>query len=210
MARAVILTGGIGSGKSSVASLLERWGAHVVDADQLAREVVEPASEGLAEVVEAFGGEVLSADGALDRAALAEVVFDDPARLARLEAIVHPRVEKLAEERLAAGDSAPLLVYEVPLPGRQPAFPPSAVAGGAPLVVVVDVPAAERHRRLQVRGLSDQQISARMAAQPTREQWLAGADLVVDNSGDLAALRQQVAAIWSRLTGTEAPVGVDG
>ena len=210
MTRAVVLTGGIGSGKSTVASLLRGWGAYVVDADRLAREVVEPGTEGLAEVVEAFGAGVRSADGTLDRAALAEVVFDQPDRLAALEAIVHPRVERLAAERLSAGARAPVLVYEVPLPGRQPPFPAAAVEDGPPLVVVVDVPAEVRHRRLIARGLSEQQIGARRAAQPSREQWLAAADVVVDNSGDLEALRTQVAAIWSRLTGTEAPVGADG
>ena len=210
MAPALILTGGIGSGKSTVAELLAGWGARVVDADQLAREVVAPGSEGLAEVVAAFGPDVLATDGSLDRAALADCVFDDPVRLAALEAIVHPRVERLAEERLADGAAAPLLVYEVPLPGRRPSFPAGAADSEDPLVVVVDVPAEERHRRLRVRGLSDQQIAARMASQPSREEWLAGADVVIDNSGDAHHLRRQVAELWARCTGSTAAVGPDG
>lgn len=210
MARAVILTGGIGSGKSSAAALLSGWGAHVVDADDLAREVVLPGSAGLAEVVDAFGPDVLSGDGSLDRAALAEVVFDAPERRAVLEQIVHPLVEALAAARLAAGADAPLLVYEVPLPRGRAPFPPSALSAGTPLVVVVDVPVEERHRRLAVRGLSAQQIAARMAAQPSREEWLAPADVVVDNSGDRERLSRQLAEFWARYAGREAAVGPDG
>jgi len=210
MAAALILTGGIGSGKSTVAALLAGWGAHVVDADQLAREVVAPGTAGLAEVTRSFGPDVIDAGGALNRTVLAEIVFDDPARLAVLEGIVHPLVERLAAARLADGAAAPMLVYEVPLPDRRAPFPTTVAAQAEPLVVVVDAPAEERHGRLRRRGLSDQQITARMASQPSREQWLAGADVVIDNSGNRDDLRNQVAALWARCTGAEAPVGGDG
>ena len=210
MARPVILTGGIGSGKSTAAALLSEWGAQVVDADELAREVVAPGSEGLSEVVEEFGTDVLAADGSLDREALAEVVFDDPERLGALEQIVPPLVEALASERLAAGVGAPLLVYEVPLPRGRAPFPEGVLSAGAALVVVVDVPVEERHRRLAGRGLSGQQITARMASQPSREEWLAAADVVVDNSGDREHLSRQLADLWATYTGREAPVGRDG
>ncbi len=131
--RPVVLTGGIGSGKSSVARLLREWGAHVVDADVLAREVVAPGSPGLAAVVAEFGAAVLAPDGSLDRAALAERVFADRDRLSRLEAIIHPLVHAAAVEQVSDQRGAVLVVYEVPLPGSSP-------FADEPVVVVVDAP----------------------------------------------------------------------
>lgn len=195
-----MLTGGIGSGKSEVGRLLAAWGALVVDADQLAREVVRPGSEGLAAVVKAFGPEVLGEDGALDRGALADMVFDAPDRLAELEAIIHPRVERLAGDRLAEGQPGQLVVYEVPLPDR---------LSGAE-VIVVDAPTAVRRRRLAARGLSEAQIEARMARQPSRDEWLTRADHVVDNGGELDELVGRVAGLWRLLTGEDPPVGTPG
>jgi dephospho-CoA kinase len=196
MQRAVVLTGGIGSGKSEVGRLLSARGAHVVDADELARAVVEPGTPGLAAVQSEFGPRVVDAAGALNRTELAAIVFGEPERLAALEAIVHPLVEALAVSRLAAGVGAPVVVYEVPLLDRVPEFP-----GGAstPLVVVVDSPDELRVERLRSRGLSDEQIRARMAAQPSRQTWVAAADRVVDNAGDLEHLRAQVDALWLEL-----------
>ena len=199
MGVALVVTGGIGSGKSAVGQLLASWGAHVVDADLLAREVVEPGSAGLSAIVDTFGSEVLDDLGALDRAALADRVFGRPDLLTRLEAIVHPLVEQLATQRLGAGDAAEVLVYEVPLPGRSPDFGPGR---GTPVVVVVDAPDDQRRRRLADRGLSPEQITARMDAQPGREEWIALADRLVDNSGDREKLRHQVADLWTDLVGS--------
>jgi dephospho-CoA kinase len=207
MRRGVVLTGGIGSGKSEVGRLWTSWGAHVVDADRLAREVVEPGSEALSEVLAEFGPHVLALDGSLDRSALAERVFGDPQRLAQLEAIIHPRVELAAKQRLAQGGEAALLVYEVPLPDRVAPFGDQA---GEVLVVVVDAPDEVRRARLRTRGLSDAQISARMASQPTREEWLAEADHVIDNEGDRQHLAGQAASLWVTLTGDSPPVAVGG
>ena len=197
MQRAVVLTGGIGSGKSEVGRLLSSLGAHVVDADELARAVVEPGTPGHAAIREEFGPQVLADSGALDRAALADIAFGSPERLAALESIVHPLVEALAVSRLAAGSGAPVLVYEVPLLDRVPAFPEAA---GSALVVVVDAPDVVRLERLRARGVSEEQITARMAAQPGRQEWLAAADRVVDNGGDRVHLEAQVESLWQELT----------
>jgi dephospho-CoA kinase len=206
----VVLTGGIGSGKSTVAGLLTSWGAHVVDADQLAREVVAPGTPGLAAVLATFGPEVAAPDGTLDRSALAAIVFADDRRRLALEGIVHPLVEDLAEHQLASGGSAPLVVYEVPLPGRVPRFPADCLVTGPVVVVVVDAPDQVRRQRLASRGLSAMQIDDRMRAQPSREEWLAGADHVVDNGGNKAETAAQLARLWALLTGSEAPVGAEG
>jgi dephospho-CoA kinase len=199
-ARRVLLTGGIGSGKSAAARLLAGWGAVVVDADVLARDVVAPGTAGLRAVVEEFGDGVLAADGSLDRAALAEVVFHDPQRLAALEAIVHPLVQRVAEGLLAAVPAGSVAVYEVPVPNRRDRRP-------GEWFLVVDAPDDVRRRRLLGRGLSADQVAARMARQPSRAEWLALGDRVVDNGGDLATLRDQLREVWRELTGTD-PVDV--
>jgi dephospho-CoA kinase len=207
--RTMVLTGGIGSGKSAVGSVLASFGAHVVDADKLAREVVQRGSHGFGAVVAEFGPSVVAPDGSLDRSALAAVVFHQPDRLHDLEAIVHPLVESLAAERLAEGADSPLVVYEVPLSERIPPF--GGGSGAAqPVLVVVDAPDEVRRARLRQRGLSDEQITARMANQPTREAWLARADRVIDNSGDLDALALEVAQLWSELTDASPPVSPAG
>ena len=200
--RPIVLTGGIGSGKSSVGRLLAGWGAFLVDADQLARDVVAPGTRGRAALEALLGPEVVAPDGSLDRGAMAERVFADTALLAQVEAIVHPLVHRAG---LAAFDEAPkgsVLVYEVPLPGRGP-------FASDPLVVVVDAPDEVRWDRLVERGLSDSQISARMRQQPTRAEWLAMADRVVDNSGTTSDLAGHVAQLWREITGQDPPVGAD-
>jgi dephospho-CoA kinase len=188
------LTGGIGAGKSEVSARLAAQGAVVIDADAIAREVVEPGTDGLAQVVEAFGREVLLADGSLDRARLGEIVFADQELLARLNAIVHPRVAaRMAELERAAGPGA-IVVHDVPLIAE------NGLAGAYDVVVVVDAPPRVQIDRLvRRRGMSREQATARMAAQASRKQRLAVADIVIDNSGSLAELDRQVGDLWSEL-----------
>jgi dephospho-CoA kinase len=192
------LTGGIGSGKSTVARLLAAHGATVVDADAVAREVVAPGTEGLAEVVAAFGEAVLSDDGSLDRAALGRLVFGDDEARARLNAIVHPRVgERSSEMVREAEDSEPdgVLVHDIPLlveNGLAPAF-------DAVVVVEVDPEVAVR-RLVDLRGMSEDDARSRIAAQADRSQRRAVADHVIVNEDDEAALEEQVAALWRRLS----------
>ena len=188
------LTGGIGAGKSEVSARLAAQGAVVIDADAIAREVVEPGTEGLAEVVEAFGPEVLLPDGTLDRPRLGEIVFADPELRGKLNEIVHPRVgARMAELEREAGPAS-IVVHDVPLiaeSGRTDAYD---------LVVVVDVPPrVQLDRLVRRRGMTREQAEARMAAQAGREQRLAIADIVIDNSGSLAELDRQVGDLWSEL-----------
>jgi dephospho-CoA kinase len=188
------LTGGIGAGKSEVSARLAAQGAVVIDADAIAREVVEPGTEGLAEVVAAFGPEVLLPDGRLDRPRLGEIVFADPGLRGKLNEIVHPRVgARMAELEREAGPAS-IVVHDVPLiaeSGRTDAYD---------LVVVVDVPPRVQVDRLvRRRGMTREQAEARMAAQASREQRLAIADIVIDNSGSLAELDRQVGDLWSEL-----------
>lgn len=188
------LTGGIGSGKSEVASRLAAQGAVLIDADAIARQVVEPGTEGLAAVIAAFGRDVLKPDGGLDREKLGEIVFADPARLAALNGIVHPLVgARMAELEKDAGQDA-IVVHDVPLIAE------NNLAAGYDLVVVVDAPEhAQLERLLKHRGMSQEQAEARMAAQVSRDKRLAIADLVVDNSSSLAELDRQVGDLWAEL-----------
>jgi dephospho-CoA kinase len=196
----IAVTGGIGSGKSAVAARLAAHGAVVVDADRIAREVVEPGTEGLAAVVAEFGESVLTPDGALDRPAMAAVVFADPERRAALEAIVHPLVGRRSAQLIAGAPADALVVYDVPL---------LAESAGSSLgrtsefdaVVVVEAPLEERVERLVARGLSEADARARIAIQATDEQRRAIADHVLRNDGDLAHLDAEVDRLWCLLTG---------
>ena len=185
------LTGGIGSGKSTVAGLLAARGARVIDADRIAREVVEPGTPGLDAVVGAFGAGVLTAEGALDRPALAAVVFADPEARRRLDGIVHPLVRSRAAELVAAAPPEAVVVQDVPL------LVETGQAGSYDLVLVVQADPATRVRRLVGRGLSEDDARARIAAQATDEQRRAVADVVLDNSGTPDALAGQVARFWA-------------
>jgi dephospho-CoA kinase len=194
------LTGGIGSGKSEVSSRLAARGAAVIDADQAARDVVAPGTPGLAQVVAAFGDGVLRPDGSLDRPALGKIVFSDEAALGKLNAIVHPLVHQHmadAEERaIREGGDEAVIVHDIPLlaEGGQ------SRSAGFDLVIVVDVPPEVQLERLTAhRGMSEEDAAARMAAQATREQRLAIADIVIDNSGTLADLDQRVGEVWADL-----------
>jgi dephospho-CoA kinase len=185
------LTGGIGSGKSTVAALLAQHGARVVDADRIAREVVEPGTPGLAAVVAEFGGGVLTGDGALDRPALAGLVFGDPAARARLDAVVHPLVRARAAELVAAVPTDAVVVQDVPL------LVETGQAGSYDLVLVVETDLATRVARLVDRGLTAEDARARIASQATDEQRRAVADVVLRNDGDRDALAAQVERFWS-------------
>ena len=188
------LTGGIGSGKSAVADLLAGHGAVIIDADLLARQAVAPGSPGLAEVVAEFGPGVLSPDGTLDRAALGEIVFSDEAARARLNAIVHPQVRRLAAELERQAGPGSVVVHVIPLlveTGQQDDFD---------RVVVVDVdPAVQLDRVLGRGGLSEEQARARIAAQADRATRLAAADVVSDNNGSPPELSELVRALWAEL-----------
>jgi dephospho-CoA kinase len=189
------LTGGIGAGKSEVSRLLARYGAVLIDADRIAREVVEPGTPGLTAVVEAFGPGILGPDGALNRPALGSIVFADPARLATLNAIVHPLVGARSTELERAAGAGAVVVHDVPL------LTENGLAPVYDLVVVVDAaPGTQLDRLVRLRGMTESDARARMAAQATREERLAVADIVVDNDGPLEDLEPQVRGVWSELT----------
>ena len=190
------LTGGVGAGKSTVSRLLAGLGATVVDADALAREVVEPGSPGLATVVAEFGPEILDPDGALDRPRLGALVFAEPERRAALEAIVHPLVRRRAAELEAAAPPGALVVHDIPL------LVETGQAASFDAVLVVDVPPEVQTERLVgERGWSADEVAARIAAQATRADRLAAATHVIDNTGTLEDLRQRVAEVFAELTG---------
>jgi dephospho-CoA kinase len=193
------LTGGIGSGKSTVAAMLAERGAVVVDADRLAREAVAPDTPGLRAVVDRFGPAVVAGDGSLDRQALAGVVFDDAAALADLNAIVHPPVRAAIADRLAElASTDAVVVLEIPL------LVESGRSYGESAVVVVDCPEEVAVRRLvEERGMEEADARRRMAAQAPRDERLAAADVVIDNSGTLEELRRRVETVWKGLVGRE-------
>jgi dephospho-CoA kinase len=185
------LTGGIGSGKSTVAALLAEHGAVIVDADRIAREVVEAGTPGLAAVVAEFGEQVLAADGSLDRPTLAAVVFADPAARARLDAVVHPLVRVRAAELVAAAPPDAVVVQDVPL------LVETGQAASYDLVLVVRADVEERVRRLVGRGLTAEDARARIASQATDEQRAAVADVVISNDGGRDVLAAQVDRFWA-------------
>lgn len=185
------LTGGIGSGKSTVSALLAERGAVIVDADQIAREVVEPGTPGLAAVVEAFGDGVLTADGALDRPAIAAIVFADDEARRTLNGIVHPLVRARAAELAAGLPEDAVVVNDVPL------LVEAGQAHVYDLVLVVVADVETRVGRLVQRGLAEPDARARIAAQATDEQRRAVADVVLDNNGSPEELAAQVDRFWA-------------
>ncbi|MFJ7148267.1 dephospho-CoA kinase [Streptomyces sp. NPDC100445] len=188
------LTGGIGAGKSEVSRLLVEHGAVLIDADRIAREVVAPGTPGLAAVVDAFGPDVLTADGGLDRPRLGSIVFADPEKLAVLNAIVHPLVRDRSERLESAADEDAVVVHDVPLLTEN---------GLAPLydvVIVVDTaPGTQLDRLVRLRGMTEEDARARMAAQATRERRREIADILIDNDVPLDELRARVAEVWDDL-----------
>jgi dephospho-CoA kinase len=185
------LTGGIGAGKSAVANQLAALGAIVIDADRLAREAVVTGSEGLAEVLAAFGPEVLAADGALDRAALASRVFGDDAARRRLEGIIHPRVRARTAELIAVAPPDAVVVNDVPL------LVEAGLAGAYELVIVVLADEKTRIARLvEDRGMTPDEAAARIRAQASDEQRREVADVVIVNDGTMDDLRNKVDEVW--------------
>ncbi len=188
------LTGGIGAGKSEVSRLLVARGAVLIDADRIAREVVAPGTEGLAAVVDAFGTEVLAEDGSLDRPKLGSIVFADPERLAVLNSIVHPLVGARSRALEATATEDDVVIHDVPLLAE------NGLKSLYDLVIVVDVsPETQLDRLVRLRGMTEHDARARMAAQATREKRLEIADVVIDNDVPLARLEQRVTDVWADL-----------
>ncbi|MFI7497132.1 dephospho-CoA kinase [Streptomyces sp. NPDC049687] len=188
------LTGGIGAGKSEVSRLLVACGAVLIDADRIAREVVAPGTPGLRAVVDAFGEGVLAADGSLDRPQLGSIVFADPEKLAVLNSIVHPLVGARSRELETAAPEDAVVVHDVPLLTEN---------GLAPLydvVIVVDAdPETQLDRLVRLRGMTEEDARARMAAQATREKRREIADIVIDNDVPLPELERRVQDVWAEL-----------
>ncbi|MDP9117213.1 MAG: dephospho-CoA kinase [Actinomycetota bacterium] len=187
------LTGGVGSGKSTVAAMLASHGALVHDADAIAREVVQVGGPGFEAVRERFGPAVVGADGNLDRAALAARVFEDESERAALNAIVHPLVGARFAELMAAAPIGAVVIYDVPL------LVEGNLAAGFDLVVVVEADVEVRVARLAGRGMPAADARARMAAQASDEQRRAVADELIQNSSGRDRLQEQVDALWERL-----------
>lgn len=191
----VALTGGVASGKTAVSDRLAELGVPVIDTDVIAREVVEPGSEGLDAVVEAFGEAVLDRQGALDRRAMRERVFSDERERERLERILHPLIEREARRRITANADAPYVVLVVPL------LIESGLFRDADRIVVVDAPDEVRIRRLMDRdGIDRRRAEAMLATQAGRDERLARATDVIDNSGTPRQLRTRVDRLHAELT----------
>ena len=190
------LTGGVASGKSTVSAMLAELGAVVIDADLLAREVVAQGTDGLAEIMAAFGPDILTAEGELDRPAMGAIVFADESKRRTLEAIIHPRVRaRSAEIEAAAGEGA-VVVHDIPLLAE------TGQAAAFDAVIVVDVPVETQvERMVSLRGMSRTDAETRVAAQATREDRLAIATHVVENTGTLEELQARVDAVYAELAG---------
>jgi dephospho-CoA kinase len=188
------LTGGVASGKSTVSAILDELGAVIIDADVLAREVVAPGTDGLRKVVEAFGRDVLTDNGELDRPAMGTIVFADPQKRRVLEGIIHPRVRERGAEIEASAGSDDVVVHDIPL------LTETGQAGGFDAVIVVDVPTETQvERMVELRGMTREDAEARVAAQASREERLKIATHVVDNTGTLEDLRGRVTEVYREL-----------
>jgi dephospho-CoA kinase len=185
----VALTGGIGAGKSHVAKCFHQLGSYVFDADQLARAAIERGSKGFDEVVTTFGDQILK-DGDIDRRKLGEIVFSDPIAKAKLEAIVHPGVQRLFEEAKKDLPLDAIVIYEIPLLAE------SNSRSRFDYAITVEADVETRTQRLKERGLASHEIVGRMAAQASREERISHSDLVIENHGDEDALLRQVEEIW--------------
>ena len=188
------LTGGIGSGKSTVAAMFEELGAHIIYADELAREAIAPGTSGFDAVVARFGPEIVQEDGRVDRKLLAALVFGQPENMADLEAIIHPRVAAALSALREAIDPSKVVIYEIPL------LLELEMADRFDKVVVVLAPAVDRIVRLKARGLDDEDILERMGQQASDEERRAMADFIIDNAGNREFLEMQVEQVWSQLS----------
>jgi len=198
------LTGGIGSGKSTVAAMFADLGAVVIDADQISRDLVAPGSAALAELEQAFGSQILRPDGSLNRGRLAELAFSSPNATARLNGIMHPRIAQESARRITAVQGAQIVLYDMPL------LVETGQREVVDRVIVVDVPEQEQVRRaVDLRGMDRTDVERRMQAQASRQERLAVADFVIDNSQGLDQTRQQVQAIWHALLASAPVTGAD-
>lgn len=193
------LTGGIGSGKSTVAAMLSEHGAVIIDADRISRELVEPGMPALAELVEAFGPVILREDGTLDRGGLAALAFADKSATQKLNMIMHPRISAVSRDLIAAAGPEAVVIYDMPL------LVETKQSDAVDHVIVVDVPVDVQRERAIARGMDPADVDRRIEAQATREDRLAVADSVIDNSGDLVATKEQVEALWQQLSQGFAP-----
>lgn len=190
------LTGGVASGKSTVSAILDELGAVIIDADVLAREVVAAGTEGLREVVEAFGRDVLTEHGELDRPAMGTIVFADPEKRRVLEGIIHPRVRERGAEIEASAGSDDVVVHDIPLLAE------TGQAEGFDAVIVVDVPTEMQvERMVDLRGMTREDAEARVAAQAARQERLRIATHVIDNTGTVEDLRRRVTEVYRELRG---------
>lgn len=194
------LTGGIGSGKTTVADLLRSHGLPIIDADLIARDIVKPGQPALAELAQAFGHDILNEDGSLNRSLLATRAFVDAEHIELLNSITHPRIQAETARRFAVAESAgeKAVVYDMPL------LVDNGLHEAMDLVVVVDVDAETRVARLVAwRGLTEEDARRRLDAQISDEERLAAADVVIDNNGNLESLDRQVADLIERIRGLE-------
>jgi dephospho-CoA kinase len=194
-----ILSGGIGTGKSTAGDIFAALGAEIVSADEMGHRVLEPGGEAY-EAVASRWPDVVDPWGGIDRRALGRIVFADPGRLAELESVTHPAIRSRILS-IVDGSEAPAVLVELPL-ARD-------LLGDGWRRIVVDAPVEVRRSRLRARGMDDDEIEGRMAAQPGREAWLAWADHVVDNSSDIDHLGRECLRVWEELTGGSGPVGPD-
>ena len=189
------LTGGIGSGKSTVSSMLARRGAKIIDADAIVHELQRPGTEVFDEIVEAFGSDVVTSDGTLDRARLSSVVFADPEKRKQLESIVWPRVGTRVAEMLQEFADADVVVLDVPLMAESP----EGSRRNTQAIVVVDAGPETQLRHLEAKGVPAATAKARMVAQVARSERLKIADHVITNDGTLDELEKQVEELWRTL-----------
>lgn len=194
--RRIGLTGGIGSGKSTVARMLDARGAVVIDADAIARELVEPGQPALEALVREFGAGILQPDGSLSRATLARLAFENPGATERLNAIMHPLIAAESRRRMDSAPAGAVVVYDMPL------LVETGQASLVDMVVVVDVPEeVQLERAVGLRGLDAEDVRRRMEIQATRDDRRAVADVVIDNAGSLDETEAQVERLWRSFDG---------
>ncbi|OGP30359.1 MAG: dephospho-CoA kinase [Deltaproteobacteria bacterium GWA2_57_13] len=194
--KCVGLTGGIATGKSTVASMLRELGAKVIDADQLAREIVQPGQEAWKEIVEAFGKEILRQDQSINREKLRRIVFQDEKARKRLEAITHPRIRALAQQKMQklAADGAAIVIYEAPL-----LFENRIHLWLHPVILVACDRITQEQRLQQRDGLNEDEIQQHLNAQMSLDQKRRLADIIIENSGSLEALKKRVREVWEQI-----------